>query len=486
MSAVRTEVCVIGGGPAGATAALRLAALGHEVCLLERSVFPRRRVGESLTPGIWPALSVLGLDGRVASAGFLPAVASTVLWSGELDQRVEPRGRAPGLLVDRGHFDALLLASAKERGVRVLQPMAARKVERGEGGYCITAAAEGGEARVRIEARFMVDASGRAGFLNGYKDGARDPKGARTLALHAYLRGDGLPDQTLVEAAEDGWYWGAKLPDGTMSVMVFVDPEAVVGIGRAGLEALFRARLGESRLFEACARAELVEGVRARDATPYVDTASIGLDFVKVGEAGFALDPLSSTGVEKAMQTALTGSVAAHTILARPHDADLAIAFWRERQREAVDRHAAWAAEHYRELTRFADRPFWRKRAMPAALLDAQGEPSAERGPARRPPGISDPAELLNCSIALSAEAELVDTPCITGDFIESRRALRHPGLERPVAFIGGVEIAPLLEEVQRGRTLLDIVRRWSPSLPMRQGLEVAAWLLARGVLGAA
>jgi flavin-dependent dehydrogenase len=55
----RFDVCIVGGGPAGSITALQLALLGHRVCLFERSVFPRRQVGELLTRGIWPILDSL-------------------------------------------------------------------------------------------------------------------------------------------------------------------------------------------------------------------------------------------------------------------------------------------------------------------------------------------------------------------------------------------------------------------------------------------
>src|SRR5688572_29358999 len=63
-----TEICVIGGGPAGSTVARELASLGHDVILVERAPFPRRHIGESLSPGILPLLDLIGIRNRIEDA----------------------------------------------------------------------------------------------------------------------------------------------------------------------------------------------------------------------------------------------------------------------------------------------------------------------------------------------------------------------------------------------------------------------------------
>jgi flavin-dependent dehydrogenase len=68
----RVDVCVVGAGPSGSALAIRLAQLGHDVSVIERSMFPRSHVGESLSPGIWPQLELLGVAQAVAAAGFWP------------------------------------------------------------------------------------------------------------------------------------------------------------------------------------------------------------------------------------------------------------------------------------------------------------------------------------------------------------------------------------------------------------------------------
>src|SRR5262249_38688916 len=132
--AQRVDVCIIGAGPASNALAIRLAQLGHDVCMVERSVFPRAHIGESLSPGIWPQLELLGVARTVAAAGFWPCRTSVVQWEGDVAVRRD-FGAAGGLLVDRGRFDALLLDCARAHGVRVMQPAVVRTRTRGDRGW---------------------------------------------------------------------------------------------------------------------------------------------------------------------------------------------------------------------------------------------------------------------------------------------------------------------------------------------------------------
>ena len=104
--------------------------------------------------------------------------------------------------------------------------------------------------------------------------------------------GDGLPRITQVEAGPDAWYWGAPLPDGTFDAMVFVDA-AAMRAGSGKIDERFGALLARSRLLSACASAVRASPVHARDATPYMNEACAGDDFIQLGDAALALDPLT-------------------------------------------------------------------------------------------------------------------------------------------------------------------------------------------------
>lgn len=104
---LNAAISVIGGGPAGAAAALRLSQMGHSVVVVEKKKFPRAHIGESLSPGVLPLLDSLGIKGRMEHQGFLRPERVLLHWPPTRGYR--PLGPVPGLQVDRAKFDAVLL-----------------------------------------------------------------------------------------------------------------------------------------------------------------------------------------------------------------------------------------------------------------------------------------------------------------------------------------------------------------------------------------
>ncbi|HEV7808538.1 MAG TPA: tryptophan 7-halogenase [Solirubrobacteraceae bacterium] len=453
---MHAEVCVVGGGPAGASIAARLAALGHEVVLVERAAFPREHVGESLNPGVWPLLDVLGV-------GEVPRLRPTsrVRWGGV--ERVRAAGEG-GATVDRGAFDALLLRHAAACGVDVRTSTAMSPARSADGWQLALREAAGG-----LRATFLVDASGRRRLLGG----GRRRSSPRMLCLHARWRG-APADETLVEQRPDCWLWGAPLPDGTFRAMAFVDSGRLRerGIARAGMPAHYLSLLAGSQLMAALARAGAIAGrVGACDATCFVSRRVIDERSVRVGEAAFAIDPLSSSGVQVAIQTALAAATAVHTILAseREREREPAIEFYAEQVRHAAARHGRLAAGFYAQGE--GESAFWRAR---------EGEPA----PPARHPGRSALADLLAHPIRLSQETTVAATPCVVGDRVERRPALAHPALERPVVFLGGLELVPLVVAASAAPTLRAAIDGWSAAgVAPPAAHAVARWLADHGVI---
>jgi flavin-dependent dehydrogenase len=451
---IRADVCVVGGGPAGSTLAARLAALGNSVVLVERAAFPRKHLGESLTPGARPLLESIGAGDVFEKSGALAVESVLVNWDGGLRERIDPESR--GVLVDRGRFDTQLLKHAIAAGAQVLQPAIFRDCRILADGWRIRV--EQGDKSTCIEARFLADASGRSFATRGRKR----QTGARTTAFYGYWQGTDLPKRPRIEAGSDAWYWGVPIPDGTYNTLVFADP-------RTYAPDQFQELVARSGLLEDCRDIHLVSPVQAADATSYIDEECVTHCSIKVGDAALSIDSLSSSGVQKAIQTALSAAVVVNTLKRKPESSDAAMQFYRSSLAAASERHCKWAGEYFCAAAATRSAEFWRQRASRSVPAEAA-----------QPVTASDFADE---RLALSPNLAFVEMPCIEGEFVTLKPALHHPSLDSPVTFVGGCEMAPLVRKVRAGMKPMEIALAWSDRIPIKTGLALTGWLIGKGLL---
>jgi flavin-dependent dehydrogenase len=465
------EIAVIGAGPAGCVFATRMAQLGFDVCLVEREGFPRRHLGESLTPGVMPMVASMGAAMAVEAAGFHRVAEVWTNWEGPPSVRRDPRGE--GRLVDRAAFDEGLLSYAKLAGVRVLQPARVLDHVRTPEGWRLRVDASG--EVMELQATFVADASGRATQFGGQ----RSVMGPRTLAIYGYWTGEKLPCQPCIEAGERAWYWGVPIPGGLYNTLVFVDVEHFRGepdraLTRGRLAHQLRGLLDRSTLRQGLQRATLASPPGATDATPYLYQDCVSEQHIRIGDAALALDPLSSSGVQKAIQSALSGAIVANTILRRPEVSRHAVEFFTNSLRETAARHRAWASGYYATVAARHPDPFWTSRA-------GQADPAVREPVAGALPSnfrIDEAAPL-----RLSMACQWAEVPCLGEQFVEVKTALRHPLLDGPVAYLAGFELAPLLRGIGAGQTPGQLAHAWSHSVPIESGHRLVHWLLRHGVL---
>lgn len=445
------DAIVIGGGPAGSALALRLAQLGRTAALIEKASFPRPHVGESLSGRVMPLLDVLGLSGQAEMAGLLCPQRAIVHWAGKW-KRSEPDAGA-GWLVDRGRFDSVLLDAARRAGVRVFQP--ARIVAR-TFDQTWSVRLHAGES---LTSKFLADAGGRSRVLSGPKIEC----GVRTLAMYAHWSGVGPGDDpcdphTLVEAGESAWYWGARLPGGAYSAMVFTDAEnARVA---SYLERMRNSQLVWPRLAKA-----VCGEVRVCDATPFVDATPVTPHSIKAGDAAVCIDPLSSQGVQTAIGTALHAAVVINTLINRPEDAELAMSFYRKRLKDSAEFHARAAGEFYRDQFAACGSDFWRRRAGTEDLR------AATRRTAIYPDSLVRAAD----------KAVFTTVGAVNGHYVSQQDAVELDG--KVYAYIHGVPIAGLLRAVAFSVSAIEAIERWSRLMPRAQALDTLEWAWAEGLI---
>ena len=124
-SGSQPHVVIIGGGPAGTTAATLLAQQGYRVELFERERFPRFHIGESLIPQTYWVLKRLNMLGKMRGSHFVKKYSvQFVNQHGKLSEPFyfvdhKPHESSQTWQVRRAEFDQLLLDNAREHGVTV-------------------------------------------------------------------------------------------------------------------------------------------------------------------------------------------------------------------------------------------------------------------------------------------------------------------------------------------------------------------------------
>lgn len=364
------DVAVIGGGPAGATAARTLAQSGYEVLLIEQQAAPTFKVGEALPPAARPLLQELGVLDRVQAGGHLPSYGIQAAWGGPAIQSTDfirdPQGH--GWHLDRAAFDAGLRAAARDAGVEVRE--GARVVaatHTAPDAWRVTLAAATGPAE--IHARRLIDCSGRAGWL-ARRQGMPRRRDDRLLAFVTRFQptspgaASDRDSRTLVEAGADGWWYTALLPGGARVVVYHTD-------ARSGTSASARTATGYRDLLAGTTHVrdilatygyQLADGPRATAANSARLAGFVGEGWIAAGDAALAFDPLSSQGIFTALYAGLHAARALDAHLRGDSGAPAAY----DRNLAAV--YAAYLHHrtvYYRQEARWAGRPFWRRRQGP-------------------------------------------------------------------------------------------------------------------------
>ncbi len=323
----RCCVAVIGGGPAGSSTATLLAREGMDVVLLERDRFPRYHIGESLLLSARQMFDLLGVEEKVAKAGFVKKYGAYF----KIKQGLNPghidfsraRRYNHSYQVIRSEFDKLLLDHASECGVKVFEETQASDVEF-DGDRPIAIHWKRGEhERGSLSFEYLVDASGLSGMLaTRYLKSRVYQENFANVAVGRYFRGyrpyrEVEPGAFYMEALSNssGWTWFIPLHDGTVSVGIVVHRDEFARMKQAcggDYEQIFAMGLkfcpDITRLLS---EAVPEGGTHVWQDYSYVAQQFAGPHYRLVGDAAGFIDPFFSSGVHMAF---LSGLSAAATI----------------------------------------------------------------------------------------------------------------------------------------------------------------------------
>ncbi|MEZ4469984.1 MAG: tryptophan 7-halogenase [bacterium] len=293
----RADVVVAGGGPAGLAAALRYAADGAAVVVVERGAPDRPRLGETLGAEVAGRLAGLGLDPTPFFAWAPRFVGVHSAWGGPdlvaSSTLLHPLGE--GWHVDRGRFDAALLAAALDRGVRVVHGAGRCQIFSDSDGFQVMCADAPGVAAPRV-----VDASGRGAPASAGLEGRRWVSLDRQVALLAIVADPGGEPVLQLEAVEAGYWYTAPLPGGRLAVVLVTDGDVLTDAGADRADRFSRLLAGAPHTRARVGAAATGPLAAGRSDSGWLVAPPIA-GFEAVGDAAQAADPLGGDGVTRAL-----------------------------------------------------------------------------------------------------------------------------------------------------------------------------------------
>ena len=301
------DVAIIGGGPAGSTAATLLARAGRRVIICEREKFPRFHIGESLLPVSMKTFTRLGVHEKFERAGFLKK------YGGEMTSACCDVGvkfyfkdgyrsqTESSYQVPRAEFDQVLLDHAAETGAEVREQTAVRGVEFFDDRVKLKVQSKSA-APENITARYVIDASGRHSVLGNHFKLKETYPHLQKISIFAHYDGVEMEegrDASLTRQvrAIDRWFWYIPLPNDRSSIGIVCDTALYRQAKKSPEEFLEQSLAEQPFLARRMTHAHRVTPAYASADFSYRQSRLTGDRWLLAGDAAGFIDPVFSSGV---------------------------------------------------------------------------------------------------------------------------------------------------------------------------------------------
>lgn len=328
------DVLIIGGGPAGASMAAYLAKSGIDCVVMEREIFPREHVGESLVPSSTRVFQELGFLGKMEEAGFPRKYGAA--WTAATTNKVYDMdfgGLAvadhadfafserdqPGVdqiytyHVDRGEFDNLLLHHAHELGAQVHEGVSVKRADFSEPDH-VRLRIGMGRRDIDVTTKMVVDASGRRTVIgNQMKWRIKDPVFDQ-YAIHSWFKGYDRSAMAYRTGQENfifihflpitnTWIWQIPITEDVTSIGVVTHKTNFANQAESREEFFWECLRSRPELYKGVAAAERVRPFKSEGEYSYAMNQITADRLVMVGDAARFVDPIFSTGVSIALNS---------------------------------------------------------------------------------------------------------------------------------------------------------------------------------------
>ncbi len=352
------DVLIIGGGPAGSATALALRKHAPElsVALVESSSFDKPRIGEVLPALAKNILEHLGVWQFFEKEKHLPVYGTLSAWgqSPVIENHVIFSTHGAGWHLDRKSFDRFLTEQAKKNGAEIFLNTKLESFEKVQKGWSVKLS---GNSEKKV--RFIVDATGRRAFF-ARKTGAEIQSKDRLVSFsRSFTLDEKSMPETLIESFSDGWWYTART-GGKRIVSCLTDADIAVKLGLNDKEIWFDWFNKTNHIKKSVGRGVSAEINITRPANSAHLNRFCDFDWLAVGDAASAFDPLSSQGITKALRSSVFASYAIADSLIKS-DASAVLRYQKFIETEIAVYRKSYK-NHYSNEQRWRENIFWQRR----------------------------------------------------------------------------------------------------------------------------